>query len=92
MSDKQDLTFEERILSNAFDEMLREMRRVGVESPDGAVLDDLEGMVLDRGRDILRRALQTQLQAAVEASEKKSQVATNVIRPNGTRGPAKGSC
>ncbi len=80
-------TFEEQLLIKAYQDMLREMRQVGEEAAEGTVLDSLEGMVMGKGRDLLRRSLQTQLQAAAETAEKKG---ARSVRLAKRRGATKG--
>ena len=88
MSQRQD-AFEDRLLIEEFRRMLAEMDRLGVEAPDGAVLDQLEGVVLGQGMALLRAALQAKAQLAVEAAEKKTRrPARTAKRPAGTRAPA----
>jgi len=88
--DKQlELTFDERVLHEAFGELLVELRQLGQSAPDGTVLDGMEGLVLGKGRDLLRRSLQTQLQAATEAAEKKRATPARAAAPRRkTKAPA----
>jgi hypothetical protein len=93
MTEKTSLTFEERALEEAFQELLLEMRQVGETAADGAVLNDMEGLALFKGRELLRRALENQLQAAVETAEKKgSRAARSAKRVCGTKGPGREKC
>lgn len=71
MSADVELTFEEQLLRDGFGEMLVEMRRAAEEAEAGSVLNDLESIVMDRGRDLLRQTLEVQLQTAAESAEKK---------------------
>ena len=73
-------TFEERMLQEAFAELLVEMRRVSEDAADGMVLNDLEGVILGQGRELLRRVLENQLQAAAERVEKKGARPARVVR------------
>ena len=61
-----------------------EMRRLGLEAPDGTVLDACEAAALDRGRDLLRDTLAAAVQARIDGAEKKSPP------PAGTRRAARG--
>jgi hypothetical protein len=89
MNDPQELTFDERVLQEAFGDWLIEMRQLGESAPDGAVLNALEGLTLSKGRDILRRALEGQVQAVIEAVEKKgSRPARTVASPRKIKAPA----
>lgn len=91
MAQGNELTFEERVLAEAYEEFLLEMRQVGVDAADGTVIDSLEGMILGKGRDLLRRTLEIQVQSSVEAAEKKGPaLARNARRDGATRGLANG--
>jgi hypothetical protein len=82
--------FERRLLLDEFRSMLAEMDRLGIEAPDGAVLDDLETVIETRGRALLRTALQAQAQAAIEAAEKKGRPPARTAKPRpATRAPAR---
>ena len=48
--------------------MAQELERAGAAAPDGKVLDILEGIAVDRGRDFTRSALEGALQREVEHS------------------------
>lgn len=61
----------DQLLRDEFCAMLDELDRMGVEAPDGTVLDCLEGIVLDRGQELLRRALEAKVQGAIANAEKK---------------------
>ena len=90
MKDKSTLTFEERCLAETFEDLLLEMRLVGETAPDGMVLDEMEGLALLKGRDLLRRTLESQLQAAAERAEKKG--TRSARRGRGTKGRDSESC
>lgn len=51
--------------------LARELRKTGREAPSGQVLDRMEGVILDRGRELLRMALEASLQEEAAAVEKK---------------------
>jgi hypothetical protein len=57
----------ERALSLA-----RELEVTAGSAPTGQVIDRCESLLLDVGRDFLRRALEDTLQAQVESLEKKA--------------------
>lgn len=67
--------------------MAEELERAGAAAPDGKVLDVLEGLAVDRGRDFTRSALEGALQREVEDFEKKFQAAATaaVVRDAATR-------
>lgn len=67
--------------------MAEELERAGAAAPDGKVLDVLEGLAVDRGRDFTRSALEGALQREVEGFEKKFQAAATaaVVRDAATR-------
>ena len=51
--------------------MYREMRQAASMAPDGEVLSVAEGLVVTRGRELMRKSLQSVLQEETQASEKK---------------------
>ncbi len=61
-----------------------EMRQLGLEAPDGGVIDACEAVALSKGRDLLRDTLAAAVQARVDVVEKKS------TPPAGTRREARG--
>lgn len=67
--------------------MAEELERAGAAAPDGKVLDILEGLAVDRGRDFTRSALEGALQREVADFEKKFQAAATaaVVRDAATR-------
>ena len=71
MSARHD-AFEDRLLLDRFRGLLAEMDGVVAGELDGGTIDRIEGVVLGRGADLLRAALQAKAQAAVEAAEKKT--------------------
>lgn len=48
-----------------------EMHALGRTAPDGSVLDACEGLILSKGRDLLRETLAAAAQARVDDVEKK---------------------
>src|SRR5262245_10513720 len=51
--------------------LLRELRRTCRRAPHGHVLDEAEGVILGKGRELLRLALQASLQEQAQEAEKK---------------------
>ena len=51
--------------------LARELKRTGQEAPSGQVLDRMEGVILDQGRELLRVALEASLQGEAATVEKK---------------------
>jgi hypothetical protein len=51
--------------------LARELEKTCREAPDGEVLDQVEGVILDQGRDLLRQALEMSLQRHSTAAQKK---------------------
>jgi hypothetical protein len=49
-----------------------EMRQLGLEAPDGGVIDACEAVALSKGRDLLRTTLAAAVQARADGVEKKS--------------------
>lgn len=67
--------------------MAQELERAGKAAPDGKVLDVLEGLAVERGREFTRSALAGALQREVEDFEKKfhEAVAADVVKSAATR-------
>lgn len=65
-----------------------EMRQLGLEAPDGGVIDACEAVALSKGRDLLRDTLAAAVQARVDGVEKKSTppAATRRAERGGGRG------
>ena len=61
----------ELLLMQQAQAMCRDLVAVGDQAPDGQVLRQLETFLLTRGRDFLRRAMETAAQAQAPAAEKK---------------------
>jgi hypothetical protein len=51
--------------------LAQELEAAAVAAPEGQVIDRCESFLLGRGRDFLRRTLESTLQARAEALEKK---------------------
>jgi hypothetical protein len=51
--------------------MYREMRSAAANAPDGQVLSAAESLAVHRGRDLMRRSLETVLQEETTSAEKK---------------------
>lgn len=52
--------------------MYREMRRAAAAAPDGEVLNVAESLAVTRGRELMRRSLQTVLEEETAEMEKKT--------------------
>jgi hypothetical protein len=52
--------------------MYREMRDAAAQAADGEVLNVAESLAVARGRELMRRSLETVLQQEAEAGEKKT--------------------
>jgi hypothetical protein len=67
--------------------MAQELERAGAAAPDGKVLEVLEGLAVDCGRDFTRSALENALQRQVEDFEKKfhEAVAVDVVKSAATK-------
>jgi hypothetical protein len=68
--------------------LVRELREVGRNGKDSEVLDDMEGVVLNQGRELLRIALEATVNDQAKALEKKgrpagSAPADNAVTPRG---------
>ena len=88
MSQRQDV-FEDRLLIDEFRSMLAEMDSVVAGELDGGTIDRIEGVVMGRGAELLRAALQAKAQLAVEAAEKKTRRPARAATPRtATRAPA----
>jgi hypothetical protein len=68
--------------------MAEELERSGAAAADGRVLDELEALAVERGREFTRSALEGALQRQVEEVEKKLRLAAcaDAGRGVGTRG------
>jgi hypothetical protein len=51
--------------------LARELEKTCQKAPDGEVLDQVEGVILDQGRDLLRQAVEMSLQRHATAAQKK---------------------
>lgn len=73
MADQEglELTLEERWLAKRFESLLMEARSRATAAPDGAVIDCIEGIFLDQGRELLREAFETEVQYQADLAEKK---------------------
>jgi hypothetical protein len=67
--------------------MAQELERAGDAAPDGKVLEVLEGVAVDRGREFTRSALESALQRQVEDFEKKvhEAVVADVVKSGTTK-------
>jgi hypothetical protein len=63
--------------------MYREMRDAAAQAADGEVLNVAESLAVARGRELMRRSLETVLQQEAEAGEKKRAGATLRLRRRG---------
>ena len=61
----------ERLLVEQVLAFARELQATATNSPDGQVLRNAEGFCLNQGRELLRTALTTVVQAQADAVEKK---------------------
>lgn len=80
-------TEERRAYERAID-FVAEMHRLGLEAPDGSVIDACEDVALSKGRDLLRDTLAAAVQARVDAVEKKS--APPAVTRRAARGGGRG--
>jgi hypothetical protein len=82
-----DLGFEERRLVERFQSLLGEVREKATAAVDGTVIDCIEGIFLGQGRDLLRQAVETeiQLQADLAEVEKKTALAHNAVASDATK-------
>lgn len=80
MDDREEsrLTFEEQRLADRFGTLLREVRQRACQAPHGTVIDCIEGMFLDQGRDLLRQAVETEVQLQADLAEKKGRGAARI--------------
>jgi hypothetical protein len=69
--------------------LAKELETAGAEAPEGQVIDRCEALLLGRGRDFLRRALESTLQARAESLEKKG--APRGPAPAGRSGDTRGT-
>lgn len=69
-----ELTLEERWLAKRFESLLLEARFQATAAPDGAVIDCIEGIFLEQGRELLRQAVEAEVQFQADLAEKKGRV------------------
>jgi hypothetical protein len=79
----------EALLREQADALIRDLIATGDAAPDGHVLARLEGFLLTRGREFLRRALEAAAQAQAAGVEKKGRRRGPVRAA--TAAPVKGS-
>ena len=75
-SDLDRLTPVQRMIVEQAYVLAQELGTAAEAAPEGQVIDRCESLLLGRGRDFLRRTLESTLQARVEALEK-----TRVAKP-----------
>jgi hypothetical protein len=83
----------QRLLMEKALAMAQELERAGTEAADGHVLEELEQLAMERGRQFTREALQGALQLEVEDVEKKLRSVASappVVKSVGTRVPRRG--
>jgi hypothetical protein len=66
LRDEREALFVEQALA-----MFREMREVATEAPDGEVLNEAELLAMSRGRELIRKGLESVLQDQAGEVEKK---------------------
>ncbi len=78
----------ERLSIEAAIAFVAEMRQLGLQKPDGGVIDACEALTLFKGQDFLRDTLAAAVQARVDDIEKKSNrsAATKPAARGGGRG------
>ena len=81
MAGDRELTVEERMLVEAYQEFLLELRDAGETAADGMVVSSLEGLILGKGREVMRRTFERQLQASVDSLEKKRLRSAPAVKP-----------
>lgn len=64
-------SFAQMGLASEFQDLLAELDRVGEEAGHGHELNAMEGVILTKGRELLRKSLENRLQARIDAVEKK---------------------
>jgi hypothetical protein len=62
----------------------RDVQAVGRAAPDGQVVNQMEALILKRGRELIRQSFQLALQEEVEEHEKKQNTARNAKRKKGS--------
>ena len=66
-----EMTAEERLLAEQVVLNLRTLNRVARLAPDGHVLDVVERLAMEQGRDLVRRTIEVSLQSEGAEVEKK---------------------
>jgi hypothetical protein len=86
-SDLEQLTLNQRAIVEQAFVMAKELETRADDAPEGQVIDRCELFLLDRGRDFLRRVLESTLQSRAELLEKKGvrPVSAHVVPSDITR-------
>lgn len=64
----------------------RDVQAVGRAAPDGQVINQMEALILQRGRELIRQSFELALQEEVEEHEKKRNIVRNAKPKNGNEG------
>jgi hypothetical protein len=77
----------QRLLMERALAMAQELERAGDDAADGQVLEELELLAVERGREFTRQALEGALQRQVEDVEKKLRIVASApaVKGGGTR-------
>lgn len=81
------LTSTERLIIEQAYLLSQELKAASDSAPKGQLIDRCEQVMLDAGRDFLRRVLEGTLQSGVDAAQEKKGMPADVRvgRPRGTR-------
>lgn len=71
--------------------LVQEMSELAQAAPDATVIDLLEDVVVDKGRDTLRATLQQVVQQRIDATEKKGRRSVNAPVAKNAKTAASGS-
>lgn len=87
------LNFEDRMLVMEFANVLLNARAQGNAASSGTVIDCVEGVFMGEGRDLLRRAMENEVQHQADSAAKKRAVSSvrPVSRNDATKGQPSGT-
>lgn len=76
--ENQNETAAEKLFLEQARAYFRDVQTVGRQAPDGQVINQMEALILQRGRELIRQSFELALQEEVEEHEKKRNIVRNV--------------
>jgi|SRR6516165_3570772 hypothetical protein len=80
---------QEELIRN-YHALVMELNDLALTAPNGAVIDQLEDLAIDRGRETLRASLQQAIQKRIDAAEKKGRRSGSAPAATSARTEARG--